>query len=72
MGDTSNVTFADPVMLAGEVIVTQFTPDEAVHGHPPLEARTSTLPVPPDAPMDADVADRSRWHSAAACVRSMR
>jgi len=54
VGATLNATDAEPFALAAEVTVIQFTVDAAVHWHSALDARTSTLPLPPPCGNDAD------------------
>jgi|KBSMisStandDraft_5_1062788.scaffolds.fasta_scaffold579646_2 hypothetical protein len=65
---TENPTGSDPFPLALELIETQSTSDVAVQVHSGLEARTSTLPVPPAFENDVALLDNSSLHSPAAWV----
>jgi hypothetical protein len=47
VGATVNVTVADPFPFAFELTEIQSTVETAVHVQSGLDARTSTLPVPP-------------------------
>jgi hypothetical protein len=68
MGSTLKLMDADPFPVAPEVMETHVTPDVAVHVHSGLEARTSTLPVPPACGNVASLCESWNLHSAAACV----
>lgn len=65
VAETLKATDADPLPLAPDVIAIQSESEDADHGHNGLDARTSTLPVPPADGKDADLAPRSIRQSAA-------
>ena len=65
---TVNATGLEPLPLTFDVIAIHSASDAAVHVHSGLEARSSTLPVPPACPNDAEVPASSNRHSPAACV----
>jgi hypothetical protein len=64
---TENPTGSDPFPLALDVMETQSTSDAAVQVQSGLEARTSTLPVPPAFENEVALLDNSSLHSPAAC-----
>ena len=69
---TVNETIAEPLPLAPDVIEIQPVSDSAVHVHSALEARTSTLPEPPDCGIDAELSASVKRHVDAACVTAAR
>ena len=69
---TENPTGRDPFPLPLDVMETQSTSDAAVHVQSGLEARTSTLPLPPAFENDVALLDNSSLHSPAACVTGAR
>jgi hypothetical protein len=69
---TENPTGREPFPVALDVIATQSTSDVAVHVHSGLDARTSTLPVPPAFDSAVALLDNSSLHSPAACVTCAR
>jgi hypothetical protein len=69
---TLNATGAVPFPFAFDVTEIHSTSDAAVHVHSPLEARTSTLPVPPACGNDVALLDSSNRHSPAACATCAR
>src|SRR5262245_13493162 len=65
---TVNPTAAEPFPLALDVMEIQLASEVAVHVQSGLDARTSTLPVPPVCGSDVALLDNSNLHSPAACV----
>ena len=63
---TVKLTGAEPLPLALEVMDTQSTSEAAVQVQSALDARTSTLPVPPARGNDVALLDSSSLHSPAA------
>lgn len=69
---TENPTESDPFPLALDVMEAQSVSDVAVQVQSGLEARTSTLPVPPAFENDVALLDSSSLHSPAACATCAR
>lgn len=67
VGATVNVTAADPLPLAFELIEIQLASDAALQVQSALDARTSTLPLPPLWGSAVALLDSSNRHSPAAC-----
>ena len=72
VGATLNETAAEPFPFAPELIAIQSASDEAVQVQSALDARTSTLAVPPPWPKDAALFPSVKRHWAAACVTCAR
>ena len=67
MAATVNVTGTEPLPFAFDSIEIHSTLDAAVQVHCALEARTSTLPLPPLRGRAVALLDSSNRHSPAAC-----
>jgi len=65
---TVNVTGADPFPFAFELIVIHSTVETAVQVQSALDARTSTLPLPPLRESAVALLDNSKRHSPGACA----
>jgi hypothetical protein len=72
VGATVKVTVAEPFPFAFELTEIQSTSDAAVHVQSGLDARTSTVPVPPLWGSPVALLDSSSRHSPAACATCAR
>jgi hypothetical protein len=72
VGATVNATGAEPLPLAFDVTEIQLASDVAVHVQRALDARTSTVPLPPVCGNDVALLDNSYLHSPAAWVTCAR